>query len=393
MPIVITSGLTASTLQATWKDIPLCKDSPTPTVIWPWPNDMTAVDLVCYIKLLKVTFDPSTNTFHDLPGVNISVVDFGGLSGLSFSMWLGAYEQFGYKEGVNMFGAPFDWRQSSQGSQQLYTDLQALIERVATTTKKRVALLAPSYGPQVMLGFLQLMTQQWRDTYLEWFVASSPVWSGSSTALYSMAAGLSLTPNSSGVIDRAFRDFEVHLPSMMWLCPKSGTDNYTYPSDMPLILTSTKNYSAFDLERVLADVGYSDAVAQAKYLQHSGSLYKFEAPLVNTWVNYGYQLDTLDTVTMDVPLSPSRMSKAINATLSSGDGIVTLRSSLRSMLWTDAHQKANKLLIHSGYPSMEHAACLLPVADLNHTDCFYSVIDLIVNGTLPKPAAPQAIPK
>lgn len=387
MPIVITSGLTASTLTATWKGIPLCKDSPTPTVIWPWPDDMTPTDLVCYVRLLKVTFDPSTNTFHNLPGVNVSVVNFGGLNGLSFSMWLGAYEQFGYKEGVNMFGAPFDWRLSAQGSQQLYTDLQTLIERVANTTKKRVALLAPSYGPQMMLGFLQLMTQQWKDTYLEWFVASSPVWSGSSTALYSMAAGLSLAPNSSGVIDRAFRDVEVHLPSLMWLCPEPGTDNYTYPSNLPLILTSTKNYSAFDLAKVLADVGYSDAIAQAQYLQRSGPLYKFEAPLVNTWINYGYQLDTLTTVTMEAPLSPSRMPKVINATLSSGDGVVTVRSSLRGMLWTDAHKKANKILIHSGYANLQHAACLLPLADPNHTACFYSMIDLLVNGTLPKPAA------
>jgi hypothetical protein len=386
-PIVITSGLTASTLVATWKNIPLCTDSPTPTVIWPWGN-LTLVDMLCYTRLLRVTFDPTTKTFHNLPGVNVSVVDFGGFDGLSFGALVTAFEIYGYKEGVNMFGAPFDWRQSSQGSQQAYSDLQALIEKVFTSTKRRVALLAPSYGPQVMLGFLQLMTQEWKDTYLEWFVAASPVWSGSSTALYSQAMGLAVIPNASGIIDRAFRDFEIHLPAMMWLCPMPGNDSYTYNKDMPLLLTPDKNYSAFDLTSILTNVGYQSAVAQAEYLQQSGSLYKFEAPMVNTWISYGYNVETLDTITVGTPLSPSTIAKLTNFTLDSGDNIVTVRSSLRGMLWKDAHQKANKYLIHSGFSDMAHAACLLPLIDPNHTACFYEMAALLLNKTLPMPTPP-----
>jgi len=287
-----------------------------------------------------------------------------------------------------MFGAPFDWRQSSQGSQQFYTDMKSLIEKVYADSKKKVSILAPSYGPQLVLGFLQLMTQEWKDQYLSWFVASSPVWSGSSTALYSMVGGLSLLPNASDLMNRNFRNFEVALPAMMWLSPQAGEDNYTYSKKEPLVLTPSQNYSAYDLTKMLLGVGYSEFVAQAEYLQQSGSLYKFEPPMVNTWVNYGYNVDTLISFTLDSDLTPSKMPKLLNYTMGSGDDTVTVKSSLRSMNWTVAHSKAQKQLIHSGYSSMLHAGCLLPMVDPNHTACFAELMNLLTNGTLPKPTPP-----
>jgi hypothetical protein len=260
---------------------------------------------------------------------------------------------------------------------------------VYASTKKRVTILAPSYGPQIILGFLQQLNQTWKDQYVSWFVASSPVWSGSSTSFYSMVAGLSLVGNSSDFITRGFRDFEVQLPSMMWTCPQPGENNYTYPNSKPLILTPSQNYSAADLSKMLTGVGYSGLVAQAEFLMRSGSLYKFEPPMVNTWINYGYNIDTLDTVTVDADLTPSKMPKLMNYTLDSGDNIVTLRGSLRGMLWTDAYKAGQKQLIHSGFSSMAHAACLLPLVDANHTTCFYELMNFLVNGTLPKPTSPE----
>jgi len=238
------------------------------------------------------------------------------------------------------------------------------------------------------LGFLQLMTQEWKDQYLSWFVAASPVWSGSITPLYSMVAGMSLIPNSSDIINRAFRDFEVQLPSMMWLCPQVGEDNYTYSKNTPLMFTPGQNYSAADLTKLLTEVGYSDFVPQAEYLQQTGSLSKFEPPMVNTWVSYGYNIETLMTFTLDIPLNPSKIPKLINFTAGSGDDVVAVRSSLRGMVWTDAHKQSQKQLIHSGYDTMAHAACVLPVIDLNHTACFYELMALLLNGTLPKPTPP-----
>lgn len=33
------------------------------------------------------------------------------------------------------------------------------------------------------------MTQDWKDQYIEWFVATSPVWSGAPAALAAYATG------------------------------------------------------------------------------------------------------------------------------------------------------------------------------------------------------------
>jgi len=357
--------------------------------IWPWPEPLQLVDLICYSRLLKMRWEPTSREFFNLPGVDIDVFDFGGFDGLTFGdMAIGTFAQYGYRQGVNLWGAPFDWRLPSQGHQRLYTDLKALVEKAYNVSQKKVAILAPSYGPQVILGFLQQMPQDWKDRYISWFVAASPVWSGSSTALYGLISGLSLVPNSTDLITRIFRDLELQIPSMMWLSPVPGEDEFTYGENLSLMLTPNQTYSAYDLAKMLNIVGYSELVPVAQYLQTSGSLYKFEPPMVNTWVSYGYNVVTPETFTFATPLSAQSMPHMKNFTLMSGDDIVTLRSSLRGTLWTEAHQKANKQLIHSGFDAMLHAACLLPGVDLNHSTCFREMMDLLLNGTLPRPTPP-----
>ena len=38
--------------------------------------------------------------------------------------------------------------------------------------------MSASFGPQFALGFLHRMTQAWKDQYISWFIAASPVFSG-----------------------------------------------------------------------------------------------------------------------------------------------------------------------------------------------------------------------
>ena len=43
--------------------------------------------------------------------------------------------------------------------------------------------------PQYTLSFLHRMTQEWKSKYIDWFVATSPVWSGSPAALSVFSTG------------------------------------------------------------------------------------------------------------------------------------------------------------------------------------------------------------
>ena len=70
--------------------------------------------------------------------------------------------------------------------------------------------------------------------------------------------------------------------------------------------------------------------------------------------------------------------------LQTGDGLVALRSSIRSTEWAEAQSAAGKQLIHTGYQGQPHAMCFPsglfgPQAE-DHgigTKCFMDVLDKI----------------
>jgi len=70
-----------------------------------------------------------------------------------------------------------------------------------------------------------------------------------------------LTPALTKVIARA-------SPSLMWAFPRAGTANTTYTIEEPVLITKTKNYTAFDVEELLDDLGMGSVdVAQHQFLQ------------------------------------------------------------------------------------------------------------------------------
>ena len=114
-----------------------------------------------------------------------------------------SYELAGWASRKNLHGAPYDWRRPI--STQLDTfvaPLKSLIENVsAKNGAKKVVLMGVSFGPQNALGFLHRMTQAWKDKYISWFVALSPVWSGSTLMLQSYVSGLNFFPGGGGSSD------------------------------------------------------------------------------------------------------------------------------------------------------------------------------------------------
>lgn len=385
-PFVIFSGLTASVLNATWTGIPLCKDQPTPTTVWPFQPGATIEELLCNLEVLQVTFDEATKTFKDRKGVKISIVDFGGLDGLTFgTAFASAMEQYGYRVGVNLFGAPFDWRLGSQSDGPLYRNLTDLIETVfAKNGGKKVALVAPSFGPQVALGFLHQQTQEWKDKYISWFVADSPVWSGAPEALCALTSGFPLFGNKTGIQSRLVRGLAQALPSLFWLTPEPGNDAYTYNATESLVTTPSKNYSAGDIPSLLHDIGANKHIPVLSYMKGSSSLNSlnpFNPPLVNTYVIYGYNVPTPSRFIYDKDFSrfglPSVTPGVAHA---SGDGIVALRSGRRSLLWEEKQKLAGKTLIHGAFEGLPHAECIL----FNGAGaCFDGFVALLVNGTVP----------
>ena len=102
-------------------------------------------------------------------------------------------------------------------------------------TGQKVSLLAISEGPQVTLAFLHAMTVEWKLKYINWFVANSPVWSGSPTSPLIITSGLNLTANMPFYLGRRLT---MGVPGSLWLFPRPGTnETITFTKNDVLIST------------------------------------------------------------------------------------------------------------------------------------------------------------
>lgn len=256
------------------------------------------------------------------------------------------------------------------------------VEKTYARTQQKVSLLAISFGPQTTLGFLHRMTQPWKDKYIAWFVAESPVWSGAPFAVESVVSGLYFDPNATFL----YRDISIRVASLSWLFPRPGTANTTWGTDDVIVRTPSKRYTAFDYTQLLRDLGLTFLVQGQALLQNEPDLSLFAAPGVDTLVTYGSQLGTpgyfeyASDFVANASAAPPAPDTIINVS-ETGDTLVPVRSSLRGLYssWPQEQASVGKMLFHREYPGQQHALCCVPQGGV----CFHQVVDLIVNGTVP----------
>lgn len=384
--MIIIPGLTNSVLEYQLVDAepvpghPACPLNQDWQVLYPPPN---GTNVNCFLANLAVVLNTTTQTFQaKRHGVNVRVVDFGGLDGLPALDFLIPYwEQLGYKVGQNLFGAPYDWRMPTSGRfGTFFTDLQKLVEHAYALNNRRVVILAPSFGPQFGLGFLHRMTQEWKNQYIEWFVAESPVFSGVYVSLMDYISG-----EPPRYIAGLVRTEVQALPGAAWMFPRAGTNSTVSWTDQePIITTPSRKYTAFDVAEIYAELNFT-ATADLKFVSTEPDLAEFAHPGVNTLVTYGYNVNTPGPFAFSKDFVANKMPPLPSYVNVSGDGLVPVRSSLRGTVWQADMDKAGFHLIHKAYNNQSHAWCLIPPDMGNFDGCYGMVAALLVNGTVPSP--------
>lgn len=82
----------------------------------------------------------------------------------------------GYKPGLNLRGAPFDWR-LAENPNNLYAKLKTLIEEMYEQNgQRKVHLLAHSMGNIHIAKMLETVTQEWKEKYINSFIAVAGPW-------------------------------------------------------------------------------------------------------------------------------------------------------------------------------------------------------------------------
>ncbi|KAF8657339.1 hypothetical protein HU200_060107 [Digitaria exilis] len=249
--------------------------------------------LPCYQDQLRLVYDHAAGDYCNVPGVETRVVSFGTTRSFVFddpvqknvcmARLVEALEGVGYKEGSNLFGAPYDFRYApaapnvaARAFAGFRSRLTRLIERASEMNgKKPVIIVTHSFGGDYAMEFLNRSPLPWRRSYVKHFVMLCGVIGGTPLMMEVVASTMGSSPAPTTLLgsvlslgNRSFESMYNFLPSPV-----------VY-GDTPLVITRAKNYSAENMPEFLTAVGFSGEEI-ARYRTRALPLtLNFRAPLV-----------------------------------------------------------------------------------------------------------------
>uniref|UniRef100_A0A0E0M5T4 AB hydrolase-1 domain-containing protein n=1 Tax=Oryza punctata TaxID=4537 RepID=A0A0E0M5T4_ORYPU len=321
----------------------------------------------CYTDQLRVVYDRAAADYRNVAGVRTCVVSFGTTRGFGsdddpsdpershcFKKMTQVLGRIGYREGENLFGAPYDSRyvpappgMSAMAFAAFTADLRRLIEHASRKNGgKPVILVTHSKGGLMAVEFLTRSATPWRRRFVKHLVMVSTGAGGIVVPMQSLAASAYAPPGSLARTERSYGTVFAALPSTKVF------------GDAPLVVTRRRNYSAYDIPEFLAAVGFSGEEVELYRTRALPVNVGFRAPRVPMTAVYGSGVPTPEQLVY----WDGDFSKAPEVVYGDGDGSVNLVSvlALNTVVGDDPEQgffKAVKIVnaTHSGIISDEFA--------------------------------------
>ena len=154
---------------------------------------ITPYVIECLVDNLRLVYNNKTKMTENSPGVDILIKNFGltdsveyiDSSKLSITTYLGAIadalvKNAGYVRGLNLKGAPYDWRKAPNELHEFFMNLTKLVEETYYQNKGlKVILVAHSMGNPVLLYWLNNYVHlAWKEKFIKKFVSLAGVWGG-----------------------------------------------------------------------------------------------------------------------------------------------------------------------------------------------------------------------
>lgn len=328
--------------------------------LWLNLQEITPYVIDCFIDNIRLEWIEKTKTTTNREGVDIKVNDFGGTSTVeylddskfSITIYFGAIvdalvKKLNYTRGLNVRGAPYDWRKSPNELNDYFKNLTKLIEETyEINNKTKVMLVAHSMGNPVTLYWLNnFVTQAWTNKYIQNFVSLSAPWGGASKTMRLMASGDNI--DIIVVKPLSVRAYQRSAPSTAFLMPS----NKFWLDDEILVSTPSKNYTVNNYEEFFNDIGYPLGFEMRKITEKM--LYSLKPPQVESHFLYGVGLKTPESFTYLKQKDFPDTQPAV--TYGDGDGTVNLRSLLGYQKWIGQTKYG---IYYQEVPGAEHVATL-----------------------------------
>lgn len=127
---------------------------------------------------------------------------------------------------------------STDENEEWFSDLKVLVEHAYSQNDDTpVTFVVHSMGGPMLLHFLHLQTQEWKDKYIKKAISLNGVWGGTVQSIAALAVGYNF--GSTVVRQDQMRDLQRSSPSLHWLLPHDGF----WKKDEVLMSTRKKNYT------------------------------------------------------------------------------------------------------------------------------------------------------
>ncbi|CAI9115884.1 OLC1v1016897C1 [Oldenlandia corymbosa var. corymbosa] len=242
--------------------------------LWFDPTILITPFTKCFAERMMLYYDNELHDYKNAPGLQTRVPYFGSVKSLLYlnprlkrltsymAPLVKALEEMGYRDGQNLFGAPYDFRyglaeegHTSRVGSTYLNDLKNLVENAsALCDGMRVILLSHSLGGLYVHQLLTRNTQSWRKKYIKHFIALSTPWGGAVEQMLTFASGNTLgIPFANPLL---VRDEQRSSESNLWLLPSPTV----FPSGKLLVITKNASYSGANIAQFLKDLGVENRV-------------------------------------------------------------------------------------------------------------------------------------
>ncbi|XP_015921524.1 lysosomal phospholipase A and acyltransferase [Parasteatoda tepidariorum] len=328
----------------------------------------------CWVDNMRLVYDNNTRTTSNAPGVSIRVPDFGNTSSVDWldpsqispsSYFINIIQMLvaeGYTRGLNIRGAPYDFRKAPNEMTDFFNAMKNMTEETyEKNAQTKVTFVCHSMGCPLMSYFFNQQTQQWKDKHIKAMVTLGGAWGGAVKAIKTFAAGENLGVFVISQIN--VRREQRTSPSLAYVMPSQ----LLWKDNEVMMITDKKNYTKNDFYQLFQDIDFPDGYEMYKdTLPYA--LKGMNPPGVEIHCMHG--INVTQTIEMLDYRNTSHFPDNPKLIYGDGDGTVNVRSLEACLLWQG---KQKQKIYHTPLNNVDHMGIL---ADLHVLDYIKHVIHM-----------------
>eukprot|EP00092_Neocalanus_flemingeri_P030300 GFUD01032893.1.p1 GENE.GFUD01032893.1~~GFUD01032893.1.p1 ORF type:complete len:428 (+),score=114.78 GFUD01032893.1:54-1337(+) len=330
----------------------------------------------CWVDNVKLKYDNVTHKTSNNDGVEVRIPGFGNTTTVE---WLDPSQRFfsiyfskivaklvlqGYERGVNLHGAPYDFRKAANEQEEYFENIKRLIESTYSTNGNiSVILLTHSMGSPMMLYFLNSQSQSWKDKHIRCLTTLAGPWGGAVEALKVFAVGDNF---GAWLIlnEKKLMGEQRTSPGLSWLMPTTPFWN----SSEVLVETAEKNYTVEDYEQFFNDLEEPNGWLMRE--DTAQLIAGLPAPGVEVFCLHGSGVDTVEKLVYKAGEFPGSDPSIV--VKGDGDGTVNTRSLLGCRRWQEMQEKP---VHHHVFQGVSHLGILREDPPTDFIDTLINIVN------------------